>query len=486
MGYSKRELLIIDILLRENTFISAHNLALQLETSTKTIYRTIKQINNESQNKNIILSEKGKGYRIEYDQYLKNAYIKENKVQTPIERRKYIILFLLFRSPNGVQYNYLYEKYFLSQEAINNDIYTMQTYLSGKNLELIRYNNRLKIIGKEKYIRGEINKIINDMEILNESSQLLKEGFSKRHDIEFIKEQVMYNIEIPLKKEIPYPYDVNIITHLTILINRFREGRVPSTAYEEINTEEKKTIEENSSLFFLAQQVIQNISSYLDVSLPKIEIYYLFQYLVSSGVSFIQDNNEKTLAESIATDYIEKVSQHYPRINRKTSLYLELFNHIRPMLYRINRQINISNGMLNEIKSEYHELYQYLSTITNEIEEKNEINTISEDEIGFIAIYFAKHLEINKYNKKIIIICSSGIGTSELLRVKVNNAFPDIEIVKVLPYRTFLKNLDKYQEIDLILTTVEFKVKVTSPYLLVNSMFTDRDKQMVKKIICEV
>ncbi|MBP1041041.1 PRD domain-containing protein [Vagococcus sp. BWB3-3] len=486
MNFSKRELSLIDILLRENDYLSAQDLADKLKMSAKTIYRTVKRVNEESATNLLIVSEKGKGYRLDYDTYLKANYIKKERAQTPIERRKYIMLYLLFRSPNSVHLDYLYDKYFLSVEAINKDVYAMRDYLSSQKLELVKQHRRLNIIGQEKDIREEINRVINDMEILDETSLLLKDGFSNDYDVTFIRQQVIEKIEVPLKKEVPYPYNINIIAHLTILINRFREGRVLQMTSETISSEEQKRIAENEELYLIAYQVIDNVSRYLSVSLPEIEVYYLFQYLVSSGISYCQSTNESLLAEGVTSDYIELISQHYPQVMARPKLYLDLVNHIRPMLYRVKRQMSITNGMLSEIKGEYALLHDIVCMITRRIEKRYEIKRISEDEIGFITIYFAKHLEAEKYSKKILIVCSSGVGTSELLRVKVTNAFPEIEIVEVLPYRKFLENIEKYQEIDLILTTVNFTNEVTIPHLLVNCMFTVGDKKMVKKIMSEV
>lgn len=486
MNFSKRELSLIDILLRENDFVSAQSLAHKLAMSTKTIYRTIKRINEESPTKDIILSEKGKGFRVDYDVYLKTNYIKKERVQTPIERRRYIMLYLLFRSPNSIQVDYLYEKYFLSQEAIAKDIYELKIYLEQKQLELVKQRKRIKIIGKETLIRQEINRIINDMEVLDESSLLVKNGFSKEHDVAFIRKQVTEIIEIPLKKEVPYPYNINIVAHLTILINRFREGRVLPEAYDDLQQLEQKIVAENQGLFQIAEQVITNVSNYLTVKLPTIETYYLFQYLVSSGISYKQSTNESLLAEAITSDFIEGISQEYPQILQQQQLYLDLIHHIRPMLYRVINQIDISNGMLNEIRAEYPELHGKLRQMTKQIEKRYQLIELSEDEIGFITIYFAKHLEAEKYNKRVLIICSSGVGTSELLRVKVSNAFPEIDVVAVLPYRKFIEHMKEYQEIDLILTTVGFTSEINIPFLLVNCMFTVSDKKMVKKMMSEV
>lgn len=73
-------------------------------------------------------------------------------------------------------------------------------------------------------------------------------------------------------------------------------------------------------------------------------------------------------------------------------------------------------------------------------------------------------------------MCSSGVGTSELLKVKVRKAFPELEIVDVLSARKFSKAPEKYQNIDLILTTVNLTIDMMIPTILVNSVFTKQDE----------
>ncbi|EGP7232608.1 XRE family transcriptional regulator, partial [Listeria monocytogenes] len=80
-------------------------------------------------------------------------------------------------------------------------------------------------------------------------------------------------------------------------------------------------------------------------------------------------------------------------------------------------------------------------------------------------------------------MCSSGIGTSELLKVKVQKAFPDVEIVDVLSSTRFKNSLHDYQNIDFILTTINTESTKEIPSLLVSAMFTEKDKIMVKKLM---
>ncbi|EGY0142950.1 XRE family transcriptional regulator, partial [Listeria monocytogenes] len=61
--------------------------------------------------------------------------------------------------------------------------------------------------------------------------------------------------------------------------------------------------------------------------------------------------------------------------------------------------------------------------------------------------------------------------------------FPDVEIVDVLSSTRFKNNLQDYQNIDFILTTINAESTKEIPSLLVSAMFTEKDKIMVKKLM---
>lgn len=82
-------------------------------------------------------------------------------------------------------------------------------------------------------------------------------------------------------------------------------------------------------------------------------------------------------------------------------------------------------------------------------------------------------------------MCSSGIGTSELLKVKVQNTFPQIEVVDAISVNQFKKRRleGAIADIDLIITTINLPEGSMLPSILVNAIFTENDKQNVAKTL---
>ena len=85
---------IIKILSKSDRFVTADELAKSIGISTKTIYRAVNGI-NDHYDEPIIVSERGKGLKLNYDRYLeltKQTGSENDKLDsTPLERRNQIL-----------------------------------------------------------------------------------------------------------------------------------------------------------------------------------------------------------------------------------------------------------------------------------------------------------------------------------------------------------------------------------------------------------
>lgn len=489
MQLGKREQALTDILLQKNDYVMASEIANLAGVSSKTVYRTIKSINDCSSSGEIIESSRGHGFKINYDNYMKERSNKNSDIldYTPIERRNSVILNLLFRAPFPVRIGTVYQKFYVSDSSIDNDLSVISKILEGYNVDLSRKGKSISITGSEIDIRKAINATILKMNLFEADN--LGDFTSDLHklnsyDKEFIISQ-LEKIERALDLTIPYPYNINIFSHLYILITRFREGKVLESNPEAFGNEQRKLIRTNKQLYVVAKNVISNISGYLNSKLPAVESIYLLQYLVSTR--FDRDG----IHSSETPDRVDKVTRYYVKaINGLEHLNIsydsvknDLANHIKPMLNRIDNHIYIKNNLLNEIKLEYGNLFRDIVRISSQAEKVFNIEKISRDESGFIVLYFAKYIEQGNTQQKVLIMCTSGVGTSELLKVKVKKYFRELEIVDVISTAKYRKNVDKYKNIDLILTTVDVQTPKGIPKLLVSAMFTNKDKERLKNLL---
>ena len=153
MKLSKRETRLIEQFMTQGMNLTANELATAAKVSTKTIYRTIKRI-NEAAGSEIIRSEIGKGFCLDYEAYLKGTIENQETDQhdEPLERRHAIALHLLFKSPKRLMIKELFAPYYLSEAVISSDINRLSEYFQYFELQLIRSDKRIAVIGTEKNI----------------------------------------------------------------------------------------------------------------------------------------------------------------------------------------------------------------------------------------------------------------------------------------------------------------------------------------------
>ncbi|MGJ1009923.1 BglG family transcription antiterminator [Enterococcus casseliflavus] len=488
MKLSKRETRLIEQFMTQGMNLTANELATAAKVSTKTIYRTIKRI-NEAAGSEIIRSEIGKGFCLDYEAYLKGTIENQETDQNdePLERRHAIALHLLFKSPKRLMIKELFAPYYLSEAVISSDINRLSEYFQYFELQLIRSDKRISVIGTEKNIRRCVNDLFTKTHVWNEEMVTQKYPINA-FDINFIT-SILEFIERKLANSIAYPYNMNIFSHLYILILRMREGEIDrEELIEGLDEEEQHLIEQHQEFYQIAQQVIEKINAYLVTELPESEVFYLYQYLVSSRVE------NKPLAMTNLTKEASEITEFFTKqmekalgiqLNQQTDK-TDLLCHIQPMLYRLKNKIIVKNGLLSDIQLEYPRIFEQVAQVSKEVEQTYGTNPISEDEIGFLVLYFVKFKVIRRRRQRVLIMCSSGVGTSELLKVKVQRAFPELDIVDVLSARMYRKHAQDYQNIDLILTTINLPVETQVPTILVNSVFTKQDEKRVKQLLGEM
>ncbi|WP_440897927.1 BglG family transcription antiterminator [Amphibacillus sp. Q70] len=489
---NNREQKLLLFLSKSQDYITSVDIAKKINTSQKTVYRLIKEINAEYENGSLIISEKGRGYKLDYEKFIN--YQKRNKkctgdVFSPHERRKRIMEELLISSPKPINIYHLFSHYYVGDSAVSNDEQIMSEELKKYNLILERKNRKLAILGEEINIRKAIKDIIEIFNIIDlddlKSNQEL--NFNK-YDVLFILDQLRH-IEKDLNITIPYPYNVNIFSHLYILLSRSRKN--PTLLFTDtVSHREMENMKRNNNLYQVAKSTINHIEQYLTNILPEIEVYFLYQYLVSSRMQgdFGKTSTFSSEVNQVTKVYIDEMSARLGINIENKSIFIDLANHIKPMLNRLEHKIRIKNSLLSQIKLTYEEIFSGVTKVSELVSKKFNLPVINDDENGFITLYFAKIIETSQHQRpiKILIMCTTGIGTSELLKAKVAKQFPELEIVDVVASRNIQMFKEKYADVELMLSTVHIEDKIHIHSLLVSAMFTMDDQKRLQRKIEEI
>lgn len=477
------------LLSKQRDYITAEVLASLMNTSTKTVYRLVKKINDEFSDGNLILSEKGRGYKLDYEKFIEQSEStsKQNIDVSPGERQDRVMEELLLSSPKALRIMELFGDYYVGDSAISNDEKVIANRIKKFELKLVRKNRTLAIKGKEENIRRAIAELIQRLNIIDLDEIKSSDEFNfNRYDVLFVSDQLRI-IEKQLGGAIPYPYNVNIFSHLYIMISRSRKLNHQLSG-EKLTNEQLLALDDSPKIRDIATEVIRNVEAYLVTKLPVSEIYYLYQYLLSSRMENVSDKIQTFSPEvEVITNYF--LSEVGKRLNinaTNESIFVDLANHIKPMLNRLKNKIRVKNGLLEQIQLTYESIFHFVSEVAEEVSEKFNLPAINQDEIGFITLYFARIIETHQLPIQTLIMCTTGVGTSELLKAKVAKKFPELNVVDVIATKNYQSALEKSPGIELILTTIGMKDLLPVNSLLVSAMLTVDDQTRIQKKIEEI
>lgn len=164
-----------------------------------------------------------------------------------------------------------------------------------------------------------------------------------------------------------------------------------------------------------------------------------------------------------------------------------LCNHIGPALSRIKMNIRIENHNVDMLKDRYSEIYEAVQEAANILKNELELDSIREEEIGFIALHFCAAIEKQRAEGgkvSVIVACPNGVGTSHMLAVHLQKAFPEIVVRKVIAASELDLDYLNQEGIELIISTVQLNVEF--PYVCVNSVLLENDRILVRNQLKEI
>lgn len=434
-----RQSKIVEILKHSTQPISSKALAEEIGCSTKTIQVEIKNINSELENVKID-SIRGIGYKLVGDvQSIKE--VKDETNNNDIDRISYILKRVLFLyKDKTLKIENLADEMYVSLSTIKNDL---------KEVKAILQKYDLKIISKHKQGIGIDGDIENFKKCILESSLnykdiKLEEFFSNyiKISIPLIKSEILYNLE-----------------------------------------------KENS---ILTDYEFNNMFNYIliSLSLESSENYqqYIKAYIKNYKAKFSQEQNKDYQAK-----ILESINRFTKNLKLATSIDISEDEVFKEYLQRhissfcIKKEFNVNNQSIiaNDIKTKYPFAFELATIAKNTLEEDLGIN-IDESETANIAIHIGGALQRSSYNDnkkvlKTIIVCASGVGTSMLIKAKLEAKFDKkLEILKVIP--SYLIDYVGVLDVDFIIATVPVKVD-NIPVINVSPFLDDKEIKIIEKFI---
>lgn len=498
MNKNKRLSTLVKYLLDQKEPVTIKALSEMLSVSKRTIRYDLDEIEDFLSSTDLNLKRKPNyGIYIEGDRNsvseLNNTFddFYNNRHFRSAEKRKYIILYRLFQKKEAILMFELADFLGLSITTVSKDLDNVEEWLEENNLKLIRKRNYgVEIVGDELKIRHAMKVLINEtyesgemIELLNEINERedysgrLEHGFSAQIKNllgeEKLKklEKIINKAEKELGHEFTDDAYAGLVFHIAFAVSRLKSNKDIT-----IDAERLKILKENEE-FKISEVIAELLENEFSIKVPEDEIGFITLHLLGARMrkDRLRKNSQKqTKIEMLASQIIEIVSSYFDiDLTRDEKLFSGLLIHLKAALNRLLFDLPIENPLLSDIKSKYAEIFNATSQAARLIQNEYYIE-ISEEEIAYLTIHFGAALErLNfplKKSAKVVIVCSSGVGTTNLLEVRLKNEFKGIKIIDNLSTFEVKESDDILEEIDFIISTLPFKcdkkdVIVVKPFL---------------------
>ena len=401
--------------------------------------------------------------------------------------REMIILSELIYNNDYVTIEILAEKMYVSRGTINKDLVRVKKWCDKNSVQILfKQAKGLKISVNEKKRRSIIAKLIresndfNNSESLNQEIDIFKKFF-KNVDLMKVKDLVM-------DAENKYELVLSDIAFeaLTIHIGLSIERNL-----EQINVDfdnDILKIEKSSIEYQMSSYIVSKIETTFNVKMPENEIYYIAIHISGKvRLEKVAESNEWLNIQIITTNLMRKISNYTGyKFENDIRLYDGLYNHLLAALFHIRNNAEIENPFKDQMIHDYPNIYTAVKVNIDELQHSGNIN-LSDDEIAYIMLHFAASIERNKQKTdnripRILILCSTGMGTARMLQSRVLQCFK-FNIVKVLALHQ-MKQLINYENADFIISTVPVKAEI--PVIQVSPLINEIEVQKINDLLMDL
>ena len=420
---NEREVKILEMLLKGED-LTIDEVSEHFSVSKRSIQYDVNKINYyllKNQNPKILIKDS----RFMFDVDAITNILKDNDKSNDLikdDRIDLIYLNSIF-SLTGLNISSLSKIIGVSRNTIKSDMETMNEKFEYDNSKgyYIKKNNIKKIEILERiYRNGRINKYIDEV--------LDKDLISNIK--EFIKE-TSNNIKLNISEDVYLKLLISIYCHYVFYEkNTVNSNLIAGNDYFIIENIFNKYFSNKRSFNTIADILIglsinSNLESWLDES-----------FLIKKLIKYVSDNLNIDLTED-------------------TILYDFLLSHLKVSIYRLKKNIKLSNTFYEKLDWDDENLIKILKKGLVEIESTFEIK-FTDIELSLIMYHFKASIDRTEINnrKKVILVCGLGYGTSRVLEYYLKDHF-DIDIIDVLPAYMINRDISKNMNIDYILTTVD-------------------------------
>lgn len=432
--FDANDIKILNCLLSSEVPLTSQKIGNFVNISSRTVRNRLKEMEQDINGKGgKLLFKRGAGISIVFEKQTDFIDYKEwlntQEVYSVKVNELDALILLLIKENEYYKSSEIAEKLFVSTSKLSLLIKEVKPIL--KNYQLMLKNkpySGIKLVGSEADYRRFLasnyvqSAIFSQIE-REEQGLWFSEVPAIKNEIKEIIFKEMTNVEY----QVPTNRLESLAGHLSIAIKRIKSGDMIDQVdfqFEMMQEYFKEATKEQ----LLAEKIMEVLQKKYEIIFTEYEYYHLLIQLQSKKVMEI---SEKNTISSDVNQLVEKIL-----LEIKTSKNINLLNdfdlrtmlalHLTPLITRIRFGIELNNPILEDVKKECLAGYD-LATIASMIIGEEYQTKLSDHEISYLALHFDVSLNrkntSEKTRKNILIVCSTGRASSQLLKIKFEKLF---------------------------------------------------------------
>lgn len=466
----------------KNSYTNSNELANMLGVSSRTVKRDLKEIIEILKVNGADIEATNQGYKLNInDEESFLTFIDENIISSIVAKGK------SNDKVNGILELLLTNKY-INQDKISEELYTSRSSINKAIMDVKNILSKYKISIQNKPHYGYVLEG-NEIDIRNCMVRFLTERKENNsiiisNRLTYINEESYYNLLGDIKnifKELNIIKNDIEICYITryIVISIFRV----KNNYE-IRLDDNMNISLDNSIVLASKSIAKKIEEKYKVQFTFEDILYI-SYIIGNNHLEVKELYDSGISvEQMVIHAIDKIKNEYEiDFFRDDTLIKGLINHLYTSYSRYCLNVTLDNPLINLIKSKYIESYNYSILFSEVFKEEYKIN-MTEEDIGYIALHFAASLERDIINNSLraVIVCSSGVGTAELLKTRIAKKFQNIVIQGIYP--AYILDSLELSDIDLVISTVNLSgIDPEKEIIYVSPLLTEEDEEKINEHI---
>ncbi|MCD8769636.1 BglG family transcription antiterminator [Mammaliicoccus sciuri] len=487
MMISNREKSILKLLSeRLHSFLTIHDIAQALGISSRTVHREMKSVEDTLNKYHLSLTRVPKlGLRIEgepedIDNFVQSL-TEQNTIDLSDEERKVIILYNLIQSKDPVKLYSLANEIGSSTHTLNKIIEQLEPELHTFELSLERRRGEGLILNGEEVNKRQLlarimlEKLDGDSVYSVVEDHFVYHTLNETHLRGIVDIDRLFNVERLLMDELgTLPYTLTEASYLTLTIHIVLAiERIKQDGHVEIEDDILNELISTDE-FKVSERLTNVLSDIYDVTFNHSEIAFITMHLRGARRRHETTYENNDIHKQRVTELIEFVKDQGFSFKDEEALFKGLNLHLEPAINRLEANIETYNPLTEMIETYDQELFEAVSSGLKIVFMNYHF---PKSEVAYIALHFGGMLQAKQRRSlHVLVVCSSGIGTSRILSNRLKQNFSEITQTTEVSVSS-LKSID-FSKYDGMISTVAVDTKY--PHITVNPLLPKQDAENVK------